>query len=80
MIVTRDSSDAHEINTKTIALFEHKCWTTNVTLARGDDKHVKAHRPSSAREYPITLSRDRNTKAKESDPNHKHVGKLTLQI
>ena len=61
--------------------FEQKYWKTNVTLARGDDEHVKAHRlDSSAREYPITLSRDRNTKAKESDPNHKHVGKLTLEI
>ena len=49
------------MNTKTIAKFEQ----ANVTLARGDDEHVKAHRlDRSAREYSITLSRDKNIKAK----------------
>ena len=64
-----------------------KCWKTNVTLARGDDEQVKAHNDvnntrldSSAREYPTPLGRDRKTKAKESDPNENHVGKLTLVI
>ena len=52
--------------------FSKNVWRLMLLLPwRGDDEHGKAHRlDSSAREYPITLSRDRNTKAKESDPNH----------